>query len=319
MNTASDTAEDLAGRERNGKLTFRMALGLAAPHTFAASVCPALFGELYCIYRRFPFRIYEGIMLFAACVLMQASVNTLNDYMDFISGADTAEDHVEKSDSILVYSDLAPWRALALGVGFLAAALLIGSYFVFLRGPQPLIIGVIGAATVVLYSAGPLPFSHLPVGEIVSGFTMGGLIPLGITAAVTGEFHPEIIPYCIPFILGIGLIMMTNNTCDIEKDLRTGRRTLPNMIGRDKAVILYRALVLVWIISIFLYAFSLHPAAGAFAALMLIPGYIVAFRYLLHSPVAQKTRIAQMKGILKANLIGAAICLAVIAAVSVIR
>ena len=296
-----------------------MAVGLAAPHTFAASVCPALFGILYCVYRRFPIRIHEAVMLFAACVLMQASVNTLNDYMDFISGADTAEDNVEKSDSILVFSDLAPHRALALGCSFLAAALLIGSYFVVRRGLAPLVIGVIGAAVVVLYSAGPLPVSHLPIGEIVSGFTMGGLIPLGITAAATGRIHPEVLLYSIPFMLGIGLIMMTNNTCDIEKDLRSGRRTLPDTIGRPRAVRLYRSLVLTWILSIFLYALSLHPLAGFFGALMLVPGCLFAYRYLLHSPLIPETRIAQMKGILKANLTGAAICLITLAAATAVR
>ena len=117
MNTISGTAGNAPLRKRDGKLTVRMAVGLAAPHTFAASACPALFGILYCVYRRFPIRIYEAVMLFAACVLMQSSVNTLNDYMDFVSGADTAEDNVEKSDSIIVFSDLAPWRALALGCG----------------------------------------------------------------------------------------------------------------------------------------------------------------------------------------------------------
>ena len=148
---------------------------------------------------------------------------------------------------------------------------------------------------------------------------MGGLIPMGITAAVTGQIHPEILPYCIPFILGIGLIMMTNNTCDIEKDLQAGRRTLPDMIGRQRAVRLYRSLVLLWIVSIFLYALSLHPLAGVCGALALIPGYLFAFRYLLHSPVIPKMRILQMKGILKANLTGAAICLGVLAVVTAVR
>lgn len=317
MSTVSGMYEETPLQKRDGKLTVRMAVGLAAPHTFAASVCPAMFGILYCVYRHFPIRIYEAVMLFAACVLMQASVNTINDYMDFISGADSAEDNVEKSDSILVFSDLAPWRALALGCSFLAIALLIGSYFVIRRGPAPLVIGVIGATVVVLYSAGPLPVSHLPVGELVSGFTMGGLIPLGITAAVTGEIHPEVLIYSIPFMVGIGLIMMTNNTCDIEKDLRAGRRTLPDTIGRPHSVRLYRSLVLVWIVSIFLYALSLHPLAGAFGALMLIPGYLFAFRYLMQSPLIPQTRIAQMKGILKANLTGSAICLVILAAVAV--
>ena len=84
-------------------------------------------------------------------------------------------------------------------------------------------------------------------------------------------------------------------------------------------MLLYRSLLLLWIVSIFLYALSLHPLAGVVGALMLIPGYLFAFRYLLHSPLIPATRIAQMKGILKANLTGAAICLVVLAAVTAVR
>ena len=317
MKTAEITADrgsgkQIPGGDRRGRLTLQMAAGLAAPHTFAASVCPALFGDLYCVYRHFPIHLPAAILLPAACILMQASVNTLNDYMDFMSGTDTAEDHVERSDSILVYSDLAPWKALALGMGFLLAAAVIGAVFTFLRGPAPLLVGIAGAAAVILYSAGPLPVSHLPIGELVSGFVMGGLIPLGITAAVTGEIHPEIFTGCIPFIIGIGLIMMTNNTCDIEKDLRAGRRTLPNRLGRQRAVALYRGLTVLWMLAIIAFAFSFRPAAAITAAMLLIPGYRLAFRYLLQSPVIPETRIPQMKGILKANLAGALICLTIL-------
>ena len=52
---------------------------------------------------------------------------------------------------------------------------------------------------------------------------------------------------------------------------------------------------------------------------MLVPGYLFAFRFLLHSPLVPETRIAQMKGILKANLTGAAICLVILAAVAAVR
>lgn len=286
-----------------------MAVGLAAPHTFPASVGPALFGSVYCLYRGFPVTLPAAAALTAACMLMQASVNTLNDYMDFVSGTDSEEDQVEQSDSILVYSDLAPKKALALGLSFLAAAALIGIVFTALRGPAPLMVGIVGALAVVLYSAGPIPVSSLPLGEIVSGTVMGGLIPLGVTAAVTGEIHPEILPRCIPFILGIGLIMMTNNTCDIEKDLRAGRRTLPGYLGREKAVKTYRGLVLIWMVSIALYGVTLGPVCGAAGGVLLVLCYGNAFRYLLHSPVSQETRIRQMKGILKANIAAEAVCI----------
>ena len=37
--------------------------------------------------------------------------------------------------------------------------------------------------------------------------------------------------WAVPTVLGVGLIMLTNNTCDVEKDVEAGRRTLPVLLG----------------------------------------------------------------------------------------
>ena len=39
---------------------------------------------------------------------MQASVNTFNDYYDFVKGTDSADDDVEVSDATLVYNNVNP-------------------------------------------------------------------------------------------------------------------------------------------------------------------------------------------------------------------
>ena len=41
--------------------------------------------------------------------------------------------------------------------------------------------------------------------------------------------------------------MLTNNTCDVEKDIESGRKTLPVLLGRSRARTLYHALVWIWI------------------------------------------------------------------------
>ena len=76
-------------------------------------------------------------LLLLICILMQASVNTFNDYFDFIKGTDTAEDNVEASDSVLVYNDVNPRSALGLAIGFLAVAFLLGLYVVWKAGARP--------------------------------------------------------------------------------------------------------------------------------------------------------------------------------------
>ena len=197
---------------------------------------------------------------------------------------------------------------------FLGTAALIGIVFTVRRGPVPLMIGLIGGLVVLLYSGGPLPISYLPIGEIVSGFVMGALIPLRIEAAVTGKLHPEILPLCLPLVAGIGLIMMTNNTCDIEKDLKAGRKTFPNCLGREKAVKTYRGAVILWMLLIIADGSVLGRAAFAVSLIAVAAAYIPVCRFLMHSPLVQSTRVAQMKGILKANICSGLICLVLLLA-----
>lgn len=310
----------MSGRSEQAKtikynrLTPKLALQLAAPHTWAASVFPSVFGVMYCVYRSFDIGFAQGLLLVSACVLMQSAVNTFNDYMDFVKGTDSREDNLEKEDAVLLYAGVDPAQVRLLAFLFLGIAAAIGIGFAFRVGPVPLLIGLSGGIIVLLYSGGPLPISYLPIGELTSGFVMGGLIPLGVVSAVTGRMHPEILPMCLPFITGIGLIMMTNNTCDIEKDERAGRRTFPGCLGRHNAVLVYRALVVLWMILIVLFGAALGPMELGMGLILTAVAYRPVFHFLMRSPLTQKSRVAQMKGIMNANICGGSICLVLMAA-----
>ena len=270
-------------------LTARKALQLSAPHTCAASLCPSLFGVAYASLKGFPPGVFRGVSLVAACVLLQSAVNTLNDYVDFVKGTDSAADNVEENDAVLIYGGIRPESARNLGLIYLAAGLLSGAF---------------GALTVLLYSGGPLPVSSLPIGEAVSGFVMGGLIPLGAAAASDGRLHPELLFYSLPFILGIGLIMMSNNGCDIEKDLRAGRRTLPSVLGRERTLKLYRFLTVLWIILLFLLPVVLSGKSGLLCGVLLLLFAGKRFRSILSLKLLPEQRVRQMKGIAAANMTG---------------
>ena len=235
---------------------------------------------------------------------MQSAVNTLNDYFDFVKGTDTADDNVEVSDAVLVYENIKPGQALALGLGYLVAAGLLALPALVTAGPAPLIIGVFGAIAVWTYSGGILPISYLPIGEFVSGFVMGGLIPMGIVAAVSSTFDFSVLPAALPFIISIGLIMMTNNTSDIEKDRQAKRRTLPALLGRTKAVRLYRAAVWIWMALICLLPVWYIGWWGLISPAFFIVFARHTFKSLLQSPLEPQGRVKQMKGIITANLFG---------------
>jgi 1,4-dihydroxy-2-naphthoate octaprenyltransferase len=280
-----------------------MALRLAAPHTWPpASITPMILGVLLALDFSGLFFPLLSAALLLIVILLQSAANSLNDYFDFIKGVDNEENSDEPEDAVLVYNRLNPKSALYMVMGCLAAAGLLGAYVVFSRGPAPLAAGIAGAAALILYSAGPLPFSYLPLGELASGLAMGGFIPLGVYAAVTGFLDFTILLFSIPCIIGVGLVMMTNNLCDIERDALAGRKTLPLLLGRERARKLYLALFVVMLISL--------PAIGlwrfGFTVIGIVPALLAGlplFKRLFQLAYLHSQRALCFKTIILADVL----------------
>ena len=281
-------------------LTASMALNLAAPHTWPASVLPCLVAVAAASTVSAP-RLSTVLVLLAICILMQASVNTFNDYYDYVKGSDSAEDNLEADDAVLVYNNVKPSHVKRLAIGFLAAAFALGAYVIWLAGWVPLAIGAVGAVFVVAYSAGKTPVSYLPVGELVSGVVMGGLIPLACYYVLTGRLDPLMLLWAVPTVIGVGLIMMTNNTCDIEKDVEAGRRTLPVKLGRDCTRGAYRTAVLVWLASIAAIVATFFTGGVLVLPFMLLAAY-PQVKALFGNPLTPLSRIGAMGQIASANI-----------------
>lgn len=300
-------------------LTAASAIRLAAVHTWPAAFCPAMFGIFWCLFRGLPLSPVQAILLAAACILSQSSVNTINDYVDFVSGTDKKEDNVEENDAVLVYCHLNPRHALVLGIIYLLSAAACGTAAAWHSGPAPFLIGIVGGLTVLGYSAGPLPVSSLPVGELVSGFVMGALIPLGTAAAADGRFHLEILPECLPLILGIALIMLSNNGSDIEKDIRAGRTTLPVILGRPRSLALYRGMLGAWIALLCFQLVRLPGRTGLAGILLLAALGHGPFGFLMRAKLLPADRIRQMKSVTAANFVGNGLLAAAYAAAWLLR
>lgn len=298
-----------AGYER---LTARMALQLAAPHTWPAAIMPCLIAVCAAATHTGASALLACVLL-AICLLMQSAVNTFNDYYDFVKGSDSVRDEVEASDATLVYNNVNPRAALMLGIGFLAAAFALGGYVIAEAGLIPLAIGLIGALFVVLYSAGKTPISYLPLGEIVSGFVMGGLIPLACYQALTGDLNWLMLLWAAPEIIGVGLIMMTNNTCDIDKDIAAGRKTLPTLLGRPRARRCYRFAVIVWMAAIVVLCATTFTQGLVMLPFMLLACWPLA-KALLANPLVPASRVAAMGQICSMNIALGAFHAAMIAA-----
>lgn len=231
------------------RLTPKLMMQLAAPHTWPAAIMPVLV-SVALVYKLVGcVDVAASFGLLAIVVCMQASANTFNDYYDFVKGADGKNDGVEADDSVLVYNRISPRSVKVFAIVLLLLAFCIGVPLTLLMhsGPFPLIVALIGAVAVAFYSAGKIPISYLPVGELVSGIVMGGLITLACVYILSyGSISFMALLWSIPCIIGIALIMLANNTCDIEKDTQSGRKTFAVMVGHKRAQDIFRAHLILW-------------------------------------------------------------------------
>ena len=277
-------------------------IGLAAPHTWPASVIPVFLGAAlsYVLTGRWDPVLFGCVLIIS--ILMQSAVNTLNDYSDYLKGNDTLQNSDDPDDAILVYYNINPKSARLLGFGFLGIAALIGIWVTVKAGYIPLIIGIIGGIVLILYCFGKLPISYIPLGEFVSGFVMGALITLAVYAALAGTLDFMMLAYSIPLIIGIALLMFTNNICDIEKDIPGGKKTMPVLIGRKRSRKLYLAIIVAWMVSIACIVLLCFPKG----AVLLIPVFACSIFLTVKQmrlSLARDSRLKSMLGILRIKII----------------
>ena len=294
--------------ETYNRLTPLMALRLAAPHTWPGpSILTAVLGGLLAIAFGYSFSPVIWIMLLIAVILMQSSVNTLNDWADYRKGTDTVENSDDPTDAVLVYDHPNPRHVLYLGIAYMAVAFILGITCIVWGGSfLPLVFAIVGALVIVAYSSGKLPISYLPLGELVSGVVMGSLIPLAIIcifAAKSGSFVPWGMAICstIPFIIGIGMVMATQNNCDVERDTIAGRKTLPIVLGHDLSVIVYKVFLIVWMAVVACLALIFFRG-GVWVLPVMLVFSLPTIKGLLETTLTPDVRGRSMGLINKANL-----------------
>lgn len=227
------------------RATIKTVIALMAPNTWSAALTavPVGLALAYALPRAgFPAIQVIGftwrtlgifLLMQVTAILMQSAANALNDWVDFRKGTDTVENSVDLADVPLVSTNVNPRTGLDVAIGCLVGALITGLIVTVWAGWTLLVLGIVGALAVVLYSSGKTPISYLPLGEVVSGSVMGLLIPLATYYALTGYLDYRVLLFALPTFLTIGTIMQTNNTCDIARDVEAGRQTLPILLGHD--------------------------------------------------------------------------------------
>lgn len=206
---------------------------MTRPHTLTATFAPVILGTVAALYEtKINWFLFIGMIL--SCLALQIATNLFNEYYDFKRGLDTA-DSVGIGGGIVRHG-LKPKNVLTVAFLLYIVAAFIGVYICMNSTWWLAVIGLCGMAIGYLYTGGPLPIAYTPFGELFSGLSMGTGFILIAFFIQTGTLTVESILISIPVGILVGAINMSNNIRDIEEDIKGGRKTLPILLGREKAV-----------------------------------------------------------------------------------
>lgn len=212
---------------------------LTRPRTLAAALGPTILGAAFSYYafgalHGTELAIFHTILIFLAVVSAQITANLWNELKDFKSGLDAGQ-KIGNAGS-LTRGAVTPKLISTMIKILMIVPIIIGLYLSATITWWYIPAGIICILISFLYSGGPKPISRTPFGEISSGIAMGFAIVLITGYAWTRELSLAFLIPALPATLLVGSIMLTNNIRDIRNDEKHGRRTLPIILGRDRAI-----------------------------------------------------------------------------------
>lgn len=236
--------------------------------TKVASVFPMTLGILWAIYRYQTFNWLNTLLFVLAVLSFDMCTTAINNSMDYHKAKD--ETYRQESNVIGKFS-LDFRQMIGIVLALLIFSVIISLVLVWRTSWLLLPMGALCFLIGIFYTFGPIPLSRMPLGEVFSGVTMGfGIFFLAVfiqqpdlllLSQVSGQWMTvqfswikiiEIIFMSLPLVCLIANIMLANNTCDLEEDIRNHRYTLVYYIGKKNALKLYFVLAslpwLLWII-----------------------------------------------------------------------
>jgi 1,4-dihydroxy-2-naphthoate octaprenyltransferase len=207
-----------------------------------AIIIPILVGAAWVAYsglvKPFPSSLFWAALF--AGIFMHVAANTFNDYFDWTSGTDEANNNY-----FLPYSGGS--RSIELGLidakSLFRVALVslvlsagLGIYLAINSGIGVLLFGLFGAFSAYFYTAPPLRLAaRRGLGELLIGLNFGPLATAGAVYAMTGQFNLGGFLAGVPIGLLTTAILWINQFPDAESDRRMGKINLVVVLGKKRA------------------------------------------------------------------------------------
>lgn len=260
--------------------------------SFTASVIPVTVGAAVAVaegrqvlWWLFPFVVVSSVLLHAA-------TNMTNDYFDFVNGVDKSD---TKGSSGVLTSGLLQPEELKKGAYLLFfLASLLGSVIIWARGWQILALGLVGLCGGYFYTAAPLAYKYLALGDLFVFVLMGPLMVIGSNFALTGIWSMRALFLSAPIGSLVAGILCANNYRDREADKSSSAKTMANVLPPKLARMEYYGLLLGAYIVVGILVLTGHSSVATLAVFLTLPMAITNILLLAKDPEGKGESIASL-------------------------
>ena len=259
--------------------------------TKIASIIPFVVGLLYSIWTFGNFNAVNMVLFFFGMVCFDMATTVMNNLMDYVKAKNET---YRQEENIIGTSSLTVKQAAMIFGSLVGVATIIGIILVMRTNVILLFVGMLCFVIGIFYTFGPIPISRMPLGEVLSGVTMGfgifwiviflnspetsfawmGLEEGMLVVRLALLDHFKVALLSLPLVCTIANIMLSNNLCDLETDITNHRYTLVYYIGKVTALKLYQGLYLISFIAMVLaVVFKIAPILMIGTLVVGIPVY----------------------------------------------
>ena len=274
-----------------GRINMKDIVELVELRTKIASVIPFAVGLLYSIWTFGNFNAVNMVLFFFGMVCFDMATTVMNNLMDYVKAKNET---YRQEENVIGTSFLTVKQAAMIFGSLVGVATIIGIILVMRTNIILLFVGALCFVIGIFYTFGPIPISRMPLGEVLSGVTMGfgifwiviflnspeasfawmGLEEGMLIVRLALLAHFKVALLSLPLVCTIANIMLSNNLCDLETDITNHRYTLVYYIGKATALKLYKGLYLVSFIAMVLaVVFKIAPILMIGTLVVGIPVY----------------------------------------------
>lgn len=248
-------------------------------------------------------------------VAFHAATNMANDYFDVKHGVDTTEAPTARyRQHPLLGVGISPSTFTLVVAGLYIFVLSVATFIAIFRGPIVMLFTAAGLFFSYFYTARPLMLKYRALGEPSVILIWGPLMTGGTYYVLTGQIDIGVMAASLPLGILVGLVLFANNIRDIKYDRSAGIKTLAIMLGQERSIKLYIAMIASTYVITALLVVGRFLTPLTFLTLLTLPRAIRLIKIFRHTvpdtadpmtaQLTMKFGITMIAGILIGSLIG---------------